>query len=277
MKVSPESALKSNNLIQNHLNVFIKSARALGFNNSPAHVFDWLLVLFWSLLYLAGSIYAFIDIDYIFTKNFSMVKTIVETIQLLCGLILMITYYLNAFNTHRTISSILDDLNEMDIQMSSLKFTPKYNLRIIAVSLQISLYSMAVLGIFFVHIFCQNEINQITVLYYCVRFFPLFCMGFLVFLFVNITVEVSLRLEGLNRLIEEHVVEELKQVPERQIYLFSVIYELAFEICHKLNSNSGIANLFLIGYCFISITAKIFIIFITLTHLEDATIFDMSE
>lgn len=277
MKVSPETVLKPENLIKHHLSAFTKSARLLGFNNSPRNLFDWLLVLFWLVLYLTGSIFAFIDIGSIFTKNFSIVKTIVETIQLLCGLLLMIIYYLNSFNSHRIINSILIDLNEMDIQMSSLKFIPRYNRRIIANCLQITLYSVAVLGVFFVHIFCQNEITQITVLYYCVRFFPLFCMGFLVFLFVNIIVEVTLRLEGLNVVIEEHVMEDLKQVPERQIYLFSVIYELAFEICYKLNTNSGISNLLLIGYCFISITAKIFIIFITLIHLEDATIFDISE
>lgn len=277
MKVSPETVLKSENLIKYHLSAFSLSARLLGFLNSPGNDFDWFLVLFWLSLYVTGTTFAFIDIDYIFTRDFSIVKTIVETIQILCGLILMIVYYLNSFNSHRVINGIFVDLNEMDIQMSSLGFVPKYKLRIWTVVLQISFYSLAVMAIFFVHIFCRSEVNQITILYYCVRFFPIFCMGFLVFLFINIIVEVSLRLEGLNELVEKYLEDDLKHVPERQIYLFSVIYEFAFEICFKLNASSGVANLCLIGYCFISITSKIFIIFITLTHLENATIFDISE
>lgn len=277
MKVHSELIIQSHNLIYSHLRILASSARLLGLNNSPRSILDWCIVIFMSLAYSWGSIFTFVKISELFWGNISTVELIVESIQLLGGFFLVLVGLANSFNVNRSLKVILKDLNDMDTLLCSvvIKAAPA-NFRLLTVIGQLSSYLLLVIVVLLVHALAENTILQRPELYYLIRFFPVFCIGVSAFLFANIVVEVKIRIQGLNDLVREHITHQ-RAIPVRQLHLFCGIYEKAFEVCRRLNITYGSWNLFQVGYCFISITAKIFFIFITLTNLDEATISDLSE
>lgn len=277
MKVHPELIIQSHNQIYSHLGILASSGRTLGLNNSPRSVLDWLVVIFMSLAFSWGSIYTFVQISELYWGNISTVQLIVESIQLLGGFFLVLVGIANSFNVSRSLKVILEDLNAMDTLLCSVvvRAAPgKY--RLVTVIGQLSSYILFVIVVLLVHALAENTIIQRPELYYIIRFFPMFCIGSSAFLFANIVVEVKIRIKRLNVLVREHISHQ-RAIPIRQLHLYCGIYEKAFEVCRRLNFTYGAWNLCQVGYCFLSTTAKIFFIFITLTNLNEATISDLSE
>lgn len=279
MQILPEFPVTAPvNPFKSHLRPFTITGRVLGLNNSRKIIVDWCIVLIMGILYTSSTLIAIVRIHDVLSDHMSTIEKIVETIQLLCGLFLMIICYLNSFRVYSTLESVLEDLNQMDIHLSSTRFVSNYKFKGIVVLLQFSIHCLFILCIVLIHIFCEHEIMQFHALYYCIRFLPIFAIGIIVLLFVNITDEVKLRLCALNDMFQKDVADsESGSVPDRHLFLCSTVYELAFSVCFKLNKTFGNCNLFLIGYCFISITAKLFFIFITLNNLQVATIDDACE
>lgn len=277
MTVAPELVFVPKIQVFLNLKLLTICGRCLGLNNSGKSYLDWFIVVFLWCLYSVGCLVVIIHLDIVFDEHVSTILRVIEAIQLVVGLFLTTICSFNAFNAHSTIQLVLCHLNEIDIRMNSTVFRAiNYRIRLLIVAAQLVLYIVTVIGLLLGHILAQHEIVDMPVLYYTIRFYPMVCIGVSVLLFANIIIDIRLRLMALNKLIEHHVVQG-RHIPGRQLHLVCSIYELAFEICQQLNGTFGVCNLFQIGYCFISITSKIFFIFITLNDLQDATVQDISK
>lgn len=260
-----------------HLTISTTLARFLGLNNSPRNLLDWCIVPLVTVLYCSGCVVSMFHLNVLFAEHVSIILRIVESIQLVLGFFVVFISTLNSFNVHSALSSITANLNLMDIEFASLqcrKVNSKY--RLIIVLIQFLSYYILVFGLLLGHVFIQHEIVRYEWLYFSIRFFPLFGIGSLVLLFSNIALDIQFRLQSLNDLIERHI-NRGHQIPDRHFHIIRVVYELSFEVCRTLNATLSLCNLFQVGFCFISITAKTFFIFITLTNLADASVQDMSK
>lgn len=260
-----------------HLTICTTIARFLGLNNSPGNILDWCIVPLVTVLYCTGCIVSIFHLNILFAEHVTIILRIVESIQLVLGFFVVLISTLNSFNVHGALSSIMTNLNQIDIELASLQcraVNMKY--RLVIVLIQLVSYYILVLGLLLGHVFVQHEIVRYEWLYFSIRFFPLLVIGSIVLLFSNIVLDIQFRLQSLNDLIEKHL-NRGHLIPDRHFHIFRVVYELSFEVCRTLNATLSLCNLFQIGFCFISITAKTFFIFITLTNLADATVQDMSK
>lgn len=276
MEVLPGFRPAKENLFHVQFKPLTLSARFLGLNDSLKRVTDLAIVAITAILYCGGTLFAIVRIHDMLSEHVSTLEQIVETIQLLCGLFFMIIGFCNTFHVNSSLTTILSDLNEMDRQLSSTSFVSSYKFRKIMVLIRFSIHVLAILSILLIHIMVKHDVIKFNAIYYTIRFWPIFCIGIVVLLIVHIIDEVTLRLSACNEIVRKSL-RNSSSVPQRQIYLCSVVYQSAFEVCYKLNTTFGISNLFLVGYCFISITAKIFFIFITLNSLQLATLADARE
>lgn len=277
MKVNPEVIPPTKNLFYGHLKILTVSARILGLNNTHRCFIDWLIVPCVPIFFCGGCLFALIKLNIIFDAHVSTILRVVETIQLIASVFLVVANSLNAFNANRAVKKALRDLNLLEIQMASTKIKgTNYNRRITSVVLQLVVYSVIVLSVLLVHILFQHEVVHHPGIFYVIRFFPIYSIGVNVLQFVNIVAEVSSRLKALSGLVDQHISKD-NPVPGRQLQLISVVYEMAFKVCKTLNDAFQFCNLFQIGYCFISITAKMFFVFLTLNNLHEATVQDMSK
>lgn len=281
MKVQPEFVVpvKNQSQIYIHLQILILGSRFFGLNNSRRNVIDWILILSVSLSYCGCCIVAIVNLDDIFSEHVTTILRIVESIQLVLGLFSMIISFFNSFNVNHCVTLCLEKLMKMDMEGSSLHSmarNKRSRQQLFAVIMQFSFYTILVLAVLLAHMLTNHEIAHYKVLFYTIRFFPLFCIGLNVLSFSNVILEAKNRLQEINLQIERYIHHQ-KSIPSRQIHVISAIYELAFELCKQMNTTFGVCNLIQIGYCFISITAKIFFIFITLNNLDEATIQDTSK
>lgn len=276
MEVHPEIVVQSWNVVYSHLQIFTTSARALGLNNSSRRILDWLNVLLVAISFAWGSIFTVVHINELCSESTATLHLIVESIQLLGGFFLVIVCSLNSFHVNKSLQVVLAEMNHMDIQLSTAVPRPvRYRTRAYGV-LQLACYTTFLLGVLSVHVLAEKKIIHLPLLYFIIRFYPTLCIGILVLLFFNILVEVKLRLRGLNGLLEKYCSSQMV-MPMRQLHVLGVVYESSFEVCLRLNATFSTCNMCQIGYCFISITAKIFFIFTTLTNLDEATFSDLSK
>lgn len=274
---APEYIGSPKNKLYYHLTIITLSARLLGLNNNPKKILDWFIVPLVAITYCGGCIVTIIHLNLIFSVHVSTLLRIVESIQLIIGFFLVLISTFNSYNVHGAVTSIFENLNQMDLELASLHCQGQ-NLkhRLVTVLLQFLGYYLLVLALLLGHVFVEHEVVQYHGLYYSIRFLPLFGIGSMVLLFSNIAIEIRFRLQLINDTIERHA-KSGKAIPDRQFQLFRIVYGLAFEVCKNLNGTLAICNLFQIGFCFISVTAKVFFVFITLNNLVDASIQDMSE
>lgn len=277
MDVFPELTPSPRNFLFTHFKPITIGAQVVGLYIPRGSISGWIILILVAAFFCVGSLFWIVQLHHLLSQHISQLERIVETIQLICGLFLMVICYQNSFRVHQTMSTVLKNLNEMDVQLSSTKVTNLNQRRkVIQVISQISIHCVSVLGLLLSHISSNHDVTRLSFFYYLIRFLPIFSIGILVLLFVNITSEVRVRLAALNDILSEYLTNQ-NQVPERYFPMVSTVYELAFEICFKLNSTFGLCNLIQIGFCVISITAKIFFIFITLNNLSLATIYDFCE
>lgn len=277
MIVRPEKLFPPvNNRLNSHLNICVFVTRILGLNNSPCNLSDWLILLTVTLLYCGGCCAIILYLNQLLSEHVSTILRVVEYIQLLVGLFLVLFESFNSFAAHKSIKVILSNLNEVDIKSASAVVrAPQFNCQVPIVVLQLCLYTLVIGSLLIAHVLNQHEIIHFRWSFYVIRFIPIYRIVIMVVLLTNIHIEVTYHLRSLNNLINEYVCNQ-RAIPSRLLHLISEMYQLAFEVCNIFNFTFGKCNLFQIAYCFISITAKIFFIFITLNNLDEATVQDMS-
>lgn len=278
MKVHPEYIPPRENPAFTHLELIKKAAQIFGLCASLRSVLGWCIILMVFLIYSGFCIFTLINLNWIFSEHVSTILRIIEGIQLIMEFFSMTVYSLNAFNIHDRIESSITKLHELDILLASTYSKEVYKRiqLVVTAALQLSLYGTVIIGVFLGHVLAKHEIVHLPEVYYVIRFFPLFRIGILVIIFVTVIKEALFRFQSLNALIGKYLGNQAG-IPVRHLHLISAVYELGFEITQELNGTFRICNLFQIGYCFISITAKIFFIFITLNNLDDATTQDWSK
>lgn len=276
MEVFPELTPPPSQLLFTHFKPITIGAQAVGLLIPRRSLSGWILLSIVAAFFIGGSLFWIVQLHHLLSDHISLLERIVETIQLICGLFLMVICYQNSFRVHQTFSVVLRNLNEMDVQLSSTKVHVNQSRKVIRVCSQISIHCASVLGLLISHILSNHDVTRLSFFYYLIRFVPIFSIGILVLLFVNVTDEVRVRLTALNDTLSEYFANQ-NQIPERYFRIVSLVYELAFEICFKWNSTFGLCNLIQIGFCVISITAKIFFIFITLNNLALAKLYDFRE
>lgn len=204
MAVAAAVAAPLENTLERVFRPFTLPTRLLGLNNRRDRIYDWFAVAWWLTVHATGSYYAVRNMERVFSANTSTMHTIVENLQLICGLLMTIGFHVHAFRVNSTVKFALKELTELDRQLSQIQASPSHRATFIRIVLQLAVYNLSVMLLLLVSVYSQLALNNATqwwkmvVLYYVVRFSPMVWMSFMVLLFVNVLSEARVRLASVN-------------------------------------------------------------------------------